>query len=413
MYGAAVMYFRLPTSQFFDEAFIGAKAWYERGYIDDPLLIPAQGKVVETVRVDKPDKTSDGFTLVTTTRGSLAKLLDMRGAVVHQWELPFHEAYPHPPHVSNPLPDNQIQWFRCHLYGNGDLLAIYHALGDTPYGYGLIKLTKDSKLLWAYPGNAHHDLDVAEDGTIYTLVQKIVSKPPLGLDYLPSPLIADSLVVLSPQGQELDSIPILEAFRDSSYALLMKAALDMPPIRDEHALVDSNGDLVHANSVKVLSRARALKFPLFQPGQVLISLRSLHIIAVLDIPTRSVVWAARGVWQTQHDAEFLDNGHLLLYDNTGSNNGSRILEYDPQTQAIAWAYSNENVSPFRAVSRGMKQRLPNGNTLLVDPDDWLLREVTANKELVWETRCSGVITGARRYAPNELTFLKGDQRARP
>ena len=32
----------------------------------------------------------------------------------------------------------------------------------------------------------------------------------------------------------------------------------------------------------------------------------------------------------------------------------------------------------------MKQRLPNGNTLIVDPDDWLLLEVTPAKKVVWE-----------------------------
>src|SRR5262249_36811864 len=130
-------------------------------------------------------------------------------------------AWPHAPHIKDPIADGQIHWFRCHLYPNGDLLAIYHADGDTPYGYGLVKLDKDSKLLWAYPGRVHHDLDVGEDGTIYTLTQKLESKAPAGLEYLPTPYIADSLVVLSPEGRELDNIPLLEAFANSPYALAL------------------------------------------------------------------------------------------------------------------------------------------------------------------------------------------------
>ena len=51
---------------------------------------------------------------------------------------------------------------------------------------------------------------------------------------------------------------------------------------------------------------------------MLISLRNLDTIAVLDRQKRSVIWAAGGIWRIQHDAEFLDNGHLLLYDNFGS-----------------------------------------------------------------------------------------------
>jgi len=184
----------------------------------------------------------------------------------------------------------------------------------------------------------------------------------------------------------------------------------------------SKGDLFHANSVKILSQARASRFPLFRAGQVLISLRSLHTIVVLDVRRRSVVWAARGMWRLQHDAEFLDNGHLLLFDNYGSTKGCRVIEYDPVSQAIPWVYSHADSSPFHAFFRGMKQRLPNGNTLIVDPEAGRLLEVTANKDVAWECFCVPTsetgerrprITGARRYAADELSFLKGVAHVRP
>ena len=414
MAGAAVMYFRLPPSSFFDAAFAGAKAWSERGLSDDPPSPGPGGMAKEGVWQDQPDGTCDGFTLYTTTAGSSAKLIDMRGDVVHRWALPFRKAWPHAPHIPDPLPDEQVQWFRCRLFPNGDLLAIYHAEGDTPFGYGLVKVDKDSNRLWAYPACVHHDLDVDDDGVIYTLVQKIESKPPPGLERLPEPFIADSVAVLSPEGRELETVPVLEAFRDSPYAPLLLAALDVPMNpKDLPANRDPKGDLLHVNSVKVLRRDLATKFPLFRPGQVLISLRSPSLIAVLDLHTRSVVWAARGVWQSQHDAEFLENGHILLYDNCGSGRGSRVLEYDPATQAVPWVYANEHSDAFRAASRGMKQRLPNGNTLITDPDHWMLYEVTPSKELVWEACCGAIVTGAHRYRPDELPFLKGDVRARP
>ena len=84
--------------------------------------------------------------------------------------------------------------------------------------------------------------------------------------------------------------------------------------------------------------------------------------------------------------------------------------------------SDADASPFYASFRGMKQRLPNGNTLIVDPDNRRLFEVTQAKKLVWEFFSSDTpnaqtgilaITGARRYSGNELTFLKGVARVRP
>jgi hypothetical protein len=153
---------------------------------------------------------------------------------------------------------------------------------------------------------------------------------------------------------------------------------------------------------------------MFKGGQLLISLRHLDTIAVLDPDSAKVVWAARGPWQAQHDPTFLDNGHLLLFDNSGSPRGSRVLEYDPYTQAFPWSYPGENGTPFLSRIRGMSQRMPNGNTLIVNSDAGEVFEVTLAKEVVWSCSCGRVeLNRARRYTADQLRFLKGDQRARP
>jgi hypothetical protein len=432
--GAAAMFYELPSCDFLTKAFAGANAWYERGRSTLPFYSGSPSSAMSAkVTVDKVEKTYDGFTLYTATDGSRGTLLDMRANVVHRWELPFRQAWSQAPHVVNPLPDKQIHWFRCHLYANGDLLSIYHADGDTPYGYGLVKVDKDSKLLWTYPGRVHHDLDVAEDGTIYTLTQKIIDEPPAGLEFLSTPCVTDSLVVLAPEGRELETIPLLEAFVPSPYApmldsvphhLALRYPAGDPAPSHSRRRQTFRQDPLHTNSVKRLSQALAPKFPSFQAGQVLLSLRNLDALVVLDLPTRRVVWAAQGIWRMQHNAEFLDNGHLLLYDNGGSPRGTRILEYDPLTQAIPWLYAEEKKRRFRADFRGANQRLPNGNTLIVDPDHSRLLEVTQDKEVVWESVLSffdsqsassppHAINDARRYSVDELTFLKGVARARP
>lgn len=430
--GAAVMYFQLPTSVFLRNAFSGAKAWSERGSGDEFSRVILQNPGRGLVNVDKPDKTDDGFTLYATTNGSCASLIDMKGNLVHHWQMPFREVWPHPTHVQ---PSGYPYWFGCHLFPNGDLLAVFHGVEDTPYGYGLIKLDKDSKLLWAYAGNVHHELDVGDDGTIYALTQKISSKAPEGMDFIPAPFIADALVVLSPEGKELHNIPILEAFRDSKYlstlelitnAFIRKQYFDpknptvaLPPdLRDK-------GDFTHANGVKILRQGLAARFPLFKAGHLLISFRSLDALAVLDMDKRSIVWFSQGCWLAQHAPDFLDNGRLLIYDNGGAGVQSRVLEYDPNTNAIPWSYSNENSKPFLAIQGGKTQRLPNGNTLIVEPDECRVFEVTAGKELVWQAICAGPaiqgmgkvppakVTTASRYRVDQLQFLKGETRARP
>jgi hypothetical protein len=437
LFGAATLYFQFPPADFLDKSFAGARAWHEHGRRASPGVLV--GSLQQGVTVDKSEKTCDGFTLVTTADDNAsARLLDMRATVVHRWSLPFSQAWSRPPHVKKPVAESLIHWFRCHLYANGDLLAIYHAEGDTPYGYGLVKLDKDSRLLWAYANRVHHDVDVDEDGTIYTLAQHVAKQVPAGLDFVTAPYLTDSLVVLSPEGRELENIPIAEALANSPYAqaVALGSRFSNPmnavgpgvaPPPNAPMLPDLKYDVLHTNSVKVLSRALAAKFPRFKAGQVLLSMRNIDTLAILDRHTRAVVWAAQGCWRLQHDAEFMDNGHLLLYDNCGSQRATRILEYDPLTQAIPWAYLNDDESTsFRALYRGMKQRLPNGNTLIVDPDNRRLFELTQGKEIVWNCFCplssppppgeparGQPITSARRYRADEVTFLKGVARTRP
>src|SRR5207248_6505639 len=129
---------------------------------------------------------------------------------------------------------------------------------------------------------------------------------------------------------------------------------------------EEKGDILHTNSVQVLSSDLKDKFPLFKPGQVLISVRNLNAIALLDMEEEKIVWAARGTWRAQHDAQFLDNGRILIFDNNGSDKTSRVLEYDPQTQKYPWTCESD--PPRICHERGMCQRLPNGNTLLVDSE---------------------------------------------
>jgi hypothetical protein len=398
--GAAVVHFNFPPADYLRDAFIGGEALLQKS--DLFMTSPADPPAPNLVDTDDPQRTWDGFTLYATSEGASARLINMRGTVVHEWAAPFSRVWPQPKHVRSPIADNRIYFFSCHLYANGDLLVVYHGAGDTPYGYGLAKLDKDANVLWTYSANVHHAVDVAEDGTIFVLTQRIIHETPAGVD-ISTPALVDYLVRLSAEGEELQTIPLLEAFRDSPFALLLSSRTSGGPL----------WDVLHTNAVEVLRSTLAPHFPGFKPGQVLISVRELNALAVVDPDQRTVVWAARGPWQGQHDPHFLDNGHLLLFDNRASIRGARVLEYDPQTQACPWSYLNEASPAFYNPIQGRNQRFTNGNTLIVDSKDGVLLEVTPLKELVWAHCCHTHVPWARRYGPDELLFLKGAPHARP
>ncbi len=419
--GAAVMFFELPPSSFLRQAFIGGTAWYEVRQTTQPGL-QEHHPLTAAGRIDKPDKTCDGFTLCMYGGGSRAVLVNMRGDVVHHWHVPFSKLWTNPPHLHGPFNDAAIYFNDGHIYPNGDLLVVIEGpidLRNSSNGFGLAKLDKDSRILWKYAEKCHHDVAVGDDGTIYAIANEVLNTVPAGLKNIPTPCLVDVLHLISPQGTTIKKISLLEAFLDTPYAPLL-GAFESPKKfgsvgkSSPYSQTEQNRDVLHTNAVKVLTPALAAKFPMFKPGQILFCPRHLDAIAVLDPDSGKVVWAARGPWHAQHDPSFLDNGHLLLFDNLGSSGGSRVLEYDLTAQSFPWIYPGEHGKPFLSRIRGMCQRLPNGNTLIVGSDAGEAFEVTRDQEVVWSCSTGGAeLNRARRYTPDQLPFLKGVQRARP
>jgi hypothetical protein len=405
--GATVMFFDLPPSGFLNKGFIGARAWKERRQAISRAVDERPAALIRH-EINQPDKVFPGYTLCVfaslTNYSTQALLLNINGEPVHRWAASFSTVWPNSPHLPEQVHDSLATFFSCHLYPNGDLLVVFHGLENGAMGYGLAKLDKHSNLIWKYSAKVHHDVDVGEDGSIYVIKNESVNQMPKGLENIPTPCLADYLVVLSPDGKELSKpIPLLEGLRDSRYALLLSPLLQRRPGR--HTAAGVPLDVTHANSVRVLSREAAPKFPFLKAGQVLISLRELDALVVLDPQTGAVVWAATGPWRRQHDPQFLANGRMLLFDNDGLGERSRVLEYDPKSQTFPWWYSGQNRPSFYSATRGMSQRLPNGNTLIVNSEGQELLEVTLNKEVVWSCSFDAFICFGRRYSADQLPFL--------
>lgn len=425
--GAAVMFFDLPTSNFLRRGFVGGAAWYEGSWAAKP---PQESSAPPSVgRVDKPEKTCDGFTLCMYGGNSQAILIDMAGEVVHRWHVPFSQLWADPPHVRGRIDDTSVYFNDGHIYPDGGLLAVVEGpinANNASNGYGLIRLDRDSRVVWKYAEKCHHDVDVGEDGTIYVLVNEVANEVPPELADIPTPCMIDYVDILSQDGDRLKRISLLTAFQDSPYAALFstlhrpnRQTMPRPgetPMPGAPSLFRDDQrrrDVLHTNAIKVLRPALAPMFPQFKAGQLLISPRNLDAIALMDPDSGKIVWAARGPWHSQHDPSFLENGHLLLFDNLGSPRSSRVLEYDPQTQSFPWLYPGEGDPPFLSRIRGMSQRLPNGNTFIVCSDAGEAFEVTPDHERVWSCSSGKVeFNRARRYLPEQLPFLTRGPRER-
>jgi len=344
----------------------GGDLWY-------PERRPDRG-----VTIYEPGKAQDGLTLYISGSEPAVFLIDMEGSVVHEWRRPFSTFWQAGMGgVTNPQPDEFVYTRSARVFPNGDLVAVYEGNGDTPYGYGVVKLDRDSEVIWNYTGRAHHDLDIAPDGKIYVLVHEIVDEPIEGFRMLAPPRLDEFLVILSPEGEELKKIPLLQSIADSDYRQLLYMVAS-------YAVADP----LHGNTVEYIDREAAANFAFGAEGQVLLSFRELHAIAVVDPETEETVWATRGPWIGQHDPDILPNGNILMFDNFGNHAGpegiSRVIEFDPVTMEIVWQYAGTAENPLDSQIRADQQRLPNGNTLITESNGGRVVEVTREGEIVWE-----------------------------
>jgi hypothetical protein len=327
------------------------------GYL--PGYEPAETK--SGITVFDEARAQPGLNFYTSGHEPSALLMDMNGEIVHRWAYTFDRAFPRR-HSARSHQWVEF-WRRAYLFPNGDVLALF---ADN----GVIKLDKDSRLLWRYYGEAHHDLDVGDDGRIYVITRRSLDMPRIRTD---TKVYADFVTVLSPQGKPLKRVPLYEAFENSPYASFLKG------------LEDANaGDIFHTNTVQVLDGRHADRSPIFKKGNVLVSIRNLDVIAIVDMERGVVVWALSGMWRLQHEPQLLPNGNMLVFDNRGQRGMSGVLEFDPLTQQIVWAYRGNKTNGFYSAGCGTNQRLPNGNTLITESFGGRAFEVTPEREIVWE-----------------------------
>jgi hypothetical protein len=299
--------------------------------------------------------------------GHAVYLIDMHGEIAHQWEV-----------------RTSVQSY-CRLMPDGKLLYPTHDRSEVARGTcGLREIDRDGDVLWQFRCRIDHDFQVLESGNylIHTITDNMC--PALGPELKRHPyfieVTRDKELVWEWRGEEhfaeLEDLLTPEQWR-----------FVIDRTRNEFAF-----DWAHNNTCQVVGpnatweKEKADGAPqLFKPGTIIISYRSLDVIAAIDRNTGAIVWAwGPGEIDGQHKPHMLANGNILLFDNGTLRGYSRVIELDPTTGRIAWEYTAEPRESFLSKYISSAQRLPNGNTLICEGGSSRLFEVTPQKEIVWE-----------------------------
>ena len=167
------------------------------GYVAGTETLPEQ---VGVTLYDRK-RAHAGVNLVVSGSAQQATLIDMHGSTLHTWR------YDGSAHFDI-QPDRDF-WVNAHLMDNGDLLAIIDP-------HGVVKIDKDSSLIWATDASRmmHHDFSVTDDGLIYVLGRRFEKRPEIDPK---NTIIQDLVVVLDADGNRVREFSILNAFLKSPF----------------------------------------------------------------------------------------------------------------------------------------------------------------------------------------------------
>ncbi|MEM7306467.1 MAG: arylsulfotransferase family protein [Planctomycetota bacterium] len=324
------------------------------GYTDyaEPSDEPAERS---RVVLRDPERAEPGYTLYTSIPHGIAELVDAEGQVVQSWS---DSAEP--------------RWTRAQLAPNGDLLV----LAQEP-DRALLRLGWEGELLWRRVMTAHHDVELQQDGSILTLTDGSELVPHV---HRTRRTRTEFVSLLDGSGDGLEERSIFD-LHAASPGLFGRRP---PPTKGISAEKDL--DVYHLNSVhRIAPTERTGEHPLYEPGNVLVSMRHQDAVAIFSWETERILWAwGQGEIQVQHEATMLPGGTVLLLDNGSMKRGwSRVVEVDPLTDEIVWEYRAPEPSDFFTASRGTVQALPGGNVLVGSSNSGEAFEVTREGEVVW------------------------------
>lgn len=312
------------------------------------------------------------------------RLIDRNGTVVHEWVLDQTTLFPDPPNGKGGVPARR-SLHGSHLLPNGDLLVNLQYVGTA-------RVDACGTVLWRAPMGGHHSIERAPDGAFWVPgmspgLRSATERLPDGLPGLETPLYLDRIVRLAPDGAVLDSIDVLDVLYANDLERYLSKATQPRAGTDDPATTD----LTHMNDVEPLPPAMAADYPLFAAGDLLVSLRNLHLVFVVDPSTLEVKWHTSAPLIQQHDPDFIGDGWIGIFDNNEDFTargtmlgGSRIVALQPHTDSTEVRFPTPHSEPFYTDIRGKWQALDNGNLLLTEGQAGRVVEVGPDGRTVWE-----------------------------
>ncbi len=376
IYGMAVARFKIKPYETISEIYSAAKSYLKFGkvvpknqLIKSPtirLIKSLEGSSRELFVIEKPALMMEGYYIFLgwddNNQFFSARLYNHRGDLLHTWALNYSTLDSNGPlnrsegpHGFAVLRDGSI----IVNFDKGDVLARVDSCG---------------KPIWTKKGVYHHSIQRAEDGSFWTWRGE-------GSSYSQYQYLHNFDSETGATIREIGLVEdLIQKMGPASAAFLVRPDFHFERFKKPPP---DHKDIFHPNDIDVLYSDLAPMFPDFEAGDLLISLKKLNLVAVLDPDTLVVKWCSYGPWRWQHDPDFTIDGKISVYNNNSNLGRSEIIKIDPKTRKFSNDLFYGNVH-FYTESMGKHQYLPNGNILIVVPDEGRILVVTATGQRVME-----------------------------
>ena len=315
---------------------------------------PGAGR--ERITIYRPESLEAGYRAIMGWDGARYGiwLIDAQGQDAHYWPIEYRLLDPDGPATEEP--------HGMKLLEDGSVLVNFDR------GNALARLDECGQPVWVKRGIFHHSIDRAEDGTFWTWRADHTAYGPY--QYLVNFDAED--------GQTVNEYSLIDDFVDVSADQRMIFGI---PEGYDYSL--QSDDVFHPNDIEPLYSSMADAFPAFRAGDLLVSFRSINLVAVLAPNERKVRWWSHGPWRAQHDPDFTSDGKIIVYNNNRDRGISNIITVDPTSQHSEVAYADGEVRYYSGTA-GKHQRLPHGGILIVVPDEGRVLELSSAGDLVLE-----------------------------
>jgi hypothetical protein len=375
----------------------------------------------------------DGYTLFCPNMSRYTYLIDMNNQIVHTWT------------------HTKTGGYSCYLLEDGTLMRSATSSNSQLNGGGAMgivqKIAWNGTLLWEYTYSSntyrtHHDIEPLPNGNVLLIaweVKTATQAVQAGLNHS-AVIWPDHIIEVQPVGSTGGNIVWEWHFWDHLIQDYSSAKDNYGVVADHPELLDINvgsggqGDWTHINGISYNSTL----------DQIVISSHELDEIYVIDHSTTSLEaaghtggnsgkggdilyrWGSPSnydapgsqVFNVVHSSVWIPDsldggGDIMAFNNREGQSTSIVQEIVPprvdtynyswtsgnayEPSSTFWSYTG---SGFYSNHLGGCQRLPNGNTLIVESTSGFLFEVNSAGSTVWSYNRGQEVVRALRYAPN-------------